>query len=76
MSIYEQLKEAGIDITVNYQSDLYVKVCPITIKLISKYEYRNGVSIFTCNVTGEPFYDIPFAYDPWWEEKSKCLTKK
>ena len=46
----------------HHYSDLYCKVTEDTRAIISKYEYKRCVSTFIDNVTGQLWYDIPFAY--------------
>lgn len=62
MSIYEDLKKAGVPLS-NWCSDLYVEVNDQTTALISKYEYKQNTTKFLCKVTGKLTYEIPFAYD-------------
>jgi hypothetical protein len=69
MNIYEQMKAAGVEIS-NHESDLYVPVTPETTAIVNKYEYKSNVSTFINNITKTPWYDIPFAFRPWWEKKN------
>lgn len=66
MSIYEEMKAAGVEIG-HHESDLYVPVNDITRKIVREYKYRANVTIFTCQIDKKPWYDIPFAYLPFWE---------
>jgi len=67
MTIYEQLKKAGFDLS-NHESDLYVKVTPESQKIINGYKYKNNVTKFHSQIEGEGMYfEIPFAYDPFWD---------
>lgn len=54
----EQMPPEHID---HWCSDLYLKVTPISEKLIENYEFRNLVHIFRDQIEGKPWYDIPFA---------------
>lgn len=33
------------------------------------YEFKNNVTTFKDNTTGAIWYDVPFAYDPYWNKK-------
>ena len=52
----------------NWQSDLYIKKCELSDKLIQEYEPKNNVKIFTSQIDNSPWYEIPFAYDPYWNK--------
>lgn len=60
----------------NHESDLYLKVTSESQKLIDEYEHKEGVRQFTNQKDAKPWFDIPFAYDPYWEEKEKKINKK
>lgn len=68
MSLYTDLLAAGVPLE-NHRSDLYAKVIPASRALIQAYEHRQNVRMFTSQIDGEPWYDIPFAFDPFWERK-------
>ena len=68
MSIYEQMKAAGVE-TSNHESDLYAKVTPESKKIVKEYEHRGTVSTFTNRQGGGLWYDIPFAFDPYWHKR-------
>lgn len=68
MSLYTDLLAAGVPIE-NHYSDLLAKVTPASRALIQAYEHRKNVRMFTSEIDGEPWYDIPFAFDPFWERK-------
>ena len=57
----EQMPPEHIDHT-SFNSDLYLKVTPISEALIANYEYKNQVHIFRDNIDHVPWYDIPFGY--------------
>jgi len=70
MSIYEQLKAANIPID-HHESDLYAKVTPESQKIIDAYEFKDNVKRFVCDdIKREIWFDIPFAFDPFWQSKS------
>lgn len=65
MSIYQQVIERGVE-HANHSSDLYIPVNDETRALIAEYEHKRNVSVFKNNIDGKPWFDIPFAYDPFW----------
>jgi hypothetical protein len=67
MTVYHQLKAADIP-TSNHCSDLYCKVTSESRSIIDQYEYKSNVTTFKSNIDGTLWYDIPFAFDPYWEE--------
>ena len=66
MSIYTECKAAGVKMD-NHESDLYVPVNEKTRSIVATYQHKENVSTFTHQVNGERWYDIPFAFDPWWD---------
>jgi len=78
-TLYERLEEAGIEIDHHY-SDLYFKKTDESMKILIEYKKellelsKNNVitySIFTDQINKTLWIDVPFAYDPYWEEKAK-----
>lgn len=67
VSIYEQLKAANIPLD-HHESDLYVKLTPESQKIIDAYKFKSNVTKFVYGYM-EVWYDIPFAYDPFWHNK-------
>lgn len=70
MSIYEEFKAMNIPIN-HHESDLYVPVTPETRKIVSTYEFRSNVTTFVCQIDKKLWYDIPFAYSPFWEKMQR-----
>lgn len=68
MDIYQELLEAKVPLD-SHESDLYAKVTPESAAIIKKYKFHTNVSTFVSNVDGLFWYDIPFAYTPWWEAR-------
>ena len=68
-TIYEDLKAAGVKLN-SHESDLYAKVTPESKAIVDKYEYKNNVRQFNSQIDGQQWYDIPFAYDPFWEKST------
>lgn len=44
-----------------HESDLYFEKTPESEQLVNEYKFKNNVEIFKDDVTGKPFYDVPFA---------------
>ena len=64
-TIYTQLRDAYIPLG-HHASDLYALDCPESREILKSYHYRGNVTLFRSK-EGELWYDIPFAYDPFWE---------
>ena len=69
MSLYTRLVQADIPLD-SHESDLYAKVTPESTALIQAYEFRCNVRRFRSQIDGTDWYDIPFAYLPWWERRN------
>ena len=67
-NIYKAVKEKGIGYS-SYHSDLYIPRNEETTKLVNDYKFKNNVTTFTNQVEGGIWYDIPFAYSPYWDSK-------
>lgn len=72
MTIYEKavatLPASDID---HHASDLYLKRSKESTAIVSGYEYKNQVSVFVSPLDSCAWYDIPFAFLPYWSEKCK-----
>lgn len=55
----------------NYASDLYLKVTEQSINLVEQYEYNNNVTMFKSQIDNKAWFDIPFAFTPFWKTKDK-----
>ena len=67
-SLFEEIERSGVpdsDIS-HWNSDLYLRVTPETTAIIDGYEFKNQVSTFIDEIDGNPWYEVPFAYDPAW----------
>lgn len=49
----------------NHNSDLYVKVTPQSAAIVKRHA-PVGVTVFRNNLDDAFWYDVPFAYDPYW----------
>lgn len=69
-SIYQKAVEAlpAEDID-HHESDLYIRKTPASVKLLSEYEYKNNIFWFRDAIDNVIWYEIPFAYDPFWENR-------
>ena len=66
--IYTQLKGAGVPLD-SHESDLYAKVTPEATAIIGGYQFKCNVETFVSQIDGKLWYDIPFAFTPFWESK-------
>ena len=69
MTIYRDLKSAGIPLD-NHESDLYALVTPKSEAIIANYEHRSIVHRFISQTDKKLWFDIPFAFDPFWQKKT------
>lgn len=65
-SLYQQLLAAGVELE-HHESDLYAKVTPESTRIIK--ESGHSSSVFRSEVDGQMWYDLPFAYKPFWHAK-------
>ena len=56
----------------HHESDLYLPVNEQTEKLIADYDCKDRVDIFVSQADGKAWYELPFAYEPFWQE---CLKR-
>jgi hypothetical protein len=64
MSIYTEMKEAGLKID-NHCSDLYVEDTPKAREILKKYNNLSW-SAFTNEITKTIWLDVPFMYEPYF----------
>lgn len=69
-NIYDEAKKLGVEID-HHQSDLYIPVTPETKELVRQYKSRANVTTFKNQLDHKPWYDIPFAYSPFWDKVTK-----
>lgn len=66
-TIYEKalasMPENEID---HWCSDLYLKANETSSRLVAEYEFPKHVRWFNSQKDGTIWYEIPFAYDPFW----------
>ncbi len=68
--IYKQLKSADVELS-SHESDLYALKDTTSESIIADYKFKSSVTIFRNQRDNKLWYDIPFAYTPYWENKSK-----
>lgn len=69
MSIYQKMKDAGVEID-HHRSDLYVPVNEVTTGILRGHGSMFDIaSKFRSNFDNSLWYDIPFAFDPYWENR-------
>lgn len=80
-SLYQVLLDAQItetDIDSHF-SDLYLRVTPENTELLRQYYEAQGIKkmpkTFRSNTSDGCWYDIPFAYNPYWEEKMRRIDE-
>lgn len=68
MSIYESIIAAGFQ-TDHHESDLYVKATPEFREFMKKNHPNKSYTLFTSQIDGETWADLPFMYQPYWNKK-------
>lgn len=66
MSLYTDLVAAGQEVS-NWQSDLYVVATEKSLEIIR--EHKASKSAFKSQVDGRLMYEVPFAFDPFWNSR-------
>ena len=70
MSLYGDLTAAGVEVD-HHHSDLYFPANPQTCEILARHPQQKTIARqFTNQGEGTPgtWFDVPFAYDPWWKE--------
>jgi hypothetical protein len=67
-TLYAALRAAGIEID-HHESDLYFPETEQTTLILATFPRIKAVR-FTSQIDGKPWYDVPFGYLPWWEQRS------
>lgn len=69
---YNKCKEVLTEKQIaNWCSDLYIIKNDITTALVNDYEFKQNVKTFIDNIDHVPWYEIPFEYTPYTEERLK-----
>lgn len=70
--LYDEIvKVTSEDQRGNWTSDLQCKVTKATARVIDRYKYRHLVTSFHSAIDGTLWYEIPFAFAPWWSDPNK-----
>lgn len=70
--LWEYVKTSGIEWSC-HASDLYIPVNDDTRKLICRYDFKCNVTSFFSHTDKKRWYDIPFAYHPFWERVERIV---
>jgi hypothetical protein len=70
MDLYAEVVQMNIPHD-SHASDLYLPVNKQTRDLLKTYEFLANVQIFVSQIDGKLWYDVPFAYRPYWDSKTK-----
>lgn len=74
-SLYEKAKaEMPKEEIDHYCSTLYLKKTEVSDRLISEYEYKASVRTFKDNIDHVPWYEIAFAYEPYFSPNGHKAT--
>jgi hypothetical protein len=72
--LYAEIVKAGIPMT-NHESDLYFRKTEESTAILERFPLQHGNA--TCFVNqadphkGETWYDVPFAFTPFWQAKRR-----
>jgi len=69
MTIFEEIKKSGVEYA-HHCSDLYFPKNKTTMEIVLRYDDR-FITTFKDAISGKTWYDVAFAYDPYWEEHIK-----
>ena len=75
MTIYQDMKNAKIK-TRGHESDLYAMKTPRSTEIVGAYFFKQNVRTFINQIDGLTWYNIPFAFDPFWDRKKKKAARK
>lgn len=72
-SLYQTLKDAGIELD-NHESDLYFEVTAKTTGILLTFpiHFENAQRFHASGASRRLMYDIPFAFAPYWDDKSQA----
>ena len=76
MYLYDEIKTAGIP-TDNHESDLYFPITEQSTEILARYPLeKSNASRFINQVAGGWWYDVPFAFIPFWTARQgKAVTR-
>jgi len=68
-SLYEEIAASGVVFDSHY-SDLYFPATKQTSDILARWPAQQKIAkTFVCQLDGLWWYDVPFAYLPYWAEK-------
>jgi hypothetical protein len=67
-TIWEEIVESGVEFDHHY-SDLYIPVNDTTTEILNRHGGTKRYGIFKSR-DGSLWYDVPFAYLPFWDSNS------
>jgi hypothetical protein len=68
-TLYGDLRAAGVPIA-NHQSDLYFQDSANSRAILARWPDKAKLATrFENQQTGETWWDVPFAFLPWWEQR-------
>lgn len=71
-TLFEEIRERRIPYS-HYESDLYIPITPETRALMDDPMFEthrvNRKAFNNRRLGGALWWDVPFAYDPWWEAR-------
>lgn len=70
-TLYQECVECQIPMR-NHASDLYIPANEDTIHLLKKHNKR--ATTFLNQVEGGLWFDVAFAFDPWWVAKANKIS--
>jgi hypothetical protein len=72
MSVYEEVLATGGYIAY-HESDLYIEVNEANREILNRHPLeKSNATKFRNAVTGKMCWDVPFAYDPFWNKAPKA----
>lgn len=70
-TLYGDLTAAGIPVE-NHESDLYFPATATSLDILNRHPLQeSNARQFTSQIDGKLWMDVPFAFLPWWEKRTK-----
>jgi hypothetical protein len=74
VSIHQKAVLAGLEIA-SHCSDLYIPVNAISAELVKLHGHKSTLRQFTSQIDGKQWYEIAFAYDPYWDKREQAARR-
>jgi hypothetical protein len=69
-SLYGDLLAAGVPLS-NHESDLYFADTPASRAILARwFQQARLATRFENQIDGATWWDVPFAFLPWWEDRA------